>query len=166
MVFDDGAASQYYVLPNVADYSKYSVVRNHVYDINVRYSGAQLMLKYKVLPWDNGGNSGVYVMDAFNVYTADPAFKGQLTNIVLSTTTQHLATGETIELKPESGFSFEQNGTPISGNVVYGATAQERGFRNYRIIQVKANSYPVAGGTPVFGVYSNGKLVYTVKAVA
>lgn len=166
VVFDNGAASQYYVLPNVADYSKYSVVRNHVYDINVRYSGAQLMLKYKVLPWDNGGNSGVYVMDAFNVYTADPAFKGQLTNIVLSTTTQHLATGETIELKPESGFSFEQNGTPISGNVVYGATAQERGFRNYRIIQVKANSYPVAGGTPVFGVYSNGKLVYTVKAVA
>ena len=166
VVFDNGAASQYYVLPNVADYSKYSVVRNHVYDINVRYSGAQLMLKYKVLPWDNGGNSGVYVMDAFNVYTADPAFKGQLTNIVLSTTTQHLATGETIELKPESGFSFDQNGTAISANVVYGATAQERGFRNYRIIQVKANSYPVAVGTPVFGVYSNGKLLYTVKAVA
>lgn len=46
-----------------------------MYDITVRYAGAQLMLQYKMLPWVKGGTSGVYAMDAFNVYTADPSLR-------------------------------------------------------------------------------------------
>lgn len=165
MVYDNGASSLYYVLPNVAAYSKYSVVRNHVYDIKVRYAGAQLMLHYKVLPWQNGGHSGVYVMDAFNVSSSDPSFKNEYTDIIMSTTSQTLATGESIELRAEEDFTFVDNGVETS-SVTYGTTAAERVFRSYRTVKIKANTYPVADGTTIFGVYSNGQLLYTVNAFA
>ena len=165
MVYDNGASSLYYVLPNVAAYSKYSVVRNHVYDIKVRYAGAQLMLHYKVLPWQNGGHSGVYVMDAFNVSSSDPSFKNEYTDIIMSTTSQTLATGESIELRAEEDFTFVDNGVETP-SVTYGTTAAERVFRSYRTVQIKANTYPVADGTTIFGVYSNGQLLYTVNAFA
>ena len=165
MVYDNGASSLYYVLPNVAAYSKYSVVRNHVYDIKLRYAGAQLMLHYKVLPWQNGGHSGVYVMDAFNVSSSDPSFKNEYTDIIMSTTSQTLATGESIELRAEEDFTFVDNGVETS-SVTYGTTAAERVFRSYRTVQIKANTYPVADGTTIFGVYSNGQLLYTVNAFA
>ena len=165
MVYDNGASSLYYVLPNVAAYSKYSVVRNHVYDIKLRYAGAQLMLHYKVLPWQNGGNSGVYVMDAFNVSSSDPSFKNEYTNIIMSTTSQTLATGESIELRAEEDFTFVDNGVETP-SVTYGTTAAERVFISNRTVQIKANTYPVADGTTIFGVYSNGQLLYTVNAFA
>lgn len=166
-VFDNGAASQYYVLPNAALYSKFSVVRNNVYDITVSYKpgAAQLMLQYKVLPWDNGGTSGLFAMDAFNVYTADPTFKNAVTNIILSTTTRSLAPGDFIELKAKSGFSFV-SGTMEYSTIKYGASAAERVFRYYRTVQLKAAAAPVPMGTPVFEVWNQGKLLYTVNASA
>ena len=164
-VFDNGGSSKFYSLPNANLYSKFSVVRNNVYDITVRYAGAQLMLQYKMLPWVKGGTSGVYAMDAFNVYTADPEFKNTLTNIILSTTTQRLAAGDYIELKAKNGFNFVANGTE-SNTIKYGEDPTERVFRHYRTIQLKAANAPVATGTAVFEVWNQGKLLYTVNASA
>jgi len=164
-VFDNGGSSKFYSLPNANLYSKFSVVRNNVYDITVRYAGAQLMLQYKMLPWVKGGTSGVYAMDAFNVYTADPEFKNTLTNIILSTTTQRLAAGDYIELKAKNGFKFVANGTE-SNTIKYGDDPTERVFRHYRTIQLKAANAPVATGTAVFEVWNQGKLLYTVNASA
>lgn len=164
-VYDNGASSQYYVLPNASTYSKFSVVRNNVYHITVRYAGAELRLHYKVMPWVNGGTSGVYAMDAFNVYTSDPSFSQQLTNIILSTTTQRLASGDYIELKTKSGFTFV-DGATTSNTITYGTGTDENKFRHYKTIQLKATSAPVAAGTEVFEVWNQGKLLYTVNAVA
>ena len=165
MVYDNGVSSLYYVLPNVEAYSKYSVVRNHVYDIKLRYAGAQLILNYKVLPWQNGGHTGVYVMDAFNVSSSDPSFTKEITNVIMSTTSQRLNAGDFIELKAAEGFVFIDNGVETP-SVTYGNTADERVFRSYRTVQIKASTYPVADGTTIFGVYSNGQLLYTVNAFA
>ncbi len=165
MVYDNGGSSLYYVLPNVEAYSKYSVVRNHVYDIKLRYAGAQLILNYKVLPWQNGGHTGVYVMDAFNVSSSDPSFTKEITNVIMSTTSQRLNAGDFIELKAAEGFVFIDNGVETP-SVTYGNTADERVFRSYRTVQIKASTYPVADGTTIFGVYSNGQLLYTVNAFA
>ena len=165
IVYDNGGSSLYYVLPNVEAYSKYSVVRNHVYDIKLRYAGAQLILNYKVLPWQNGGHTGVYVMDAFNVSSSDPSFTKEITNVIMSTTSQRLNAGDFIELKAAEGFVFIDNGVETP-SVTYGTTAAERVFRSYRTVQIKANTYPVADGTTIFGVYSNGQLLYTVNAFA
>lgn len=165
IVYDNGGSSLYYVLPNVEAYSKYSVVRNHVYDIKLRYAGAQLILNYKVLPWQNGGHTGVYVMDAFNVSSSDPSFTKEITNVIMSTTSQRLNAGDFIELKAAEGFVFIDNGVETP-SVTYGNTADERVFRSYRTVQIKASTYPVADGTTIFGVYSNGQLLYTVNAFA
>ena len=83
----------------------------------------------------------------------------------MSTTSQTLATGESIELRAEEDFTFVDNGVETP-SVTYGTTAAERVFRSYRTVQIKANTYPVADGTTIFGVYSNGQLLYTVNAFA
>jgi len=60
---------------------------------------------------------------------------------------------------------FIDNGVETP-SVTYGNTADERVFRSYRTVQIKASTYPVADGTTIFGVYSNGQLLYTVNAFA
>lgn len=166
-VLDKGGVKKYYVLPNASDYSKHSVVRNNVYNITVAYGDgpAELRLRYEVLPWGNGGVSSLYANEAFNVYTADPAFKNAQTDIILSTATQYYPAGEYIELKAKSGFEFVLEGGASASTVKYGSIAAEQTFRNYRKIQLKATTVPTVLGTDVFDVCNkNGKVLYTVKA--
>lgn len=167
-IFENGTSSKYYELPNSIDYSKFSVVRNNVYDITVSYKAgteAELRLQYTVLPWVDGGVSSVYAMDAFNVYAADPAFKNALTTVILSTTTKYLASGDYIELKAKPGFTFVVDGAETN-TVKYGENATERVFRNYRIIQLKTSGASPALNTPIFDVFNQGKFLYTVNAAA
>ena len=56
------------------------------------------------------------------------------TDIIMSTTSQTLATGESIELRAEEDFTFVDNGVETS-SVTYGTTAAERVFRSYRTVK-------------------------------
>lgn len=165
-ILDKGGVKKYYVLPNASDYSKHSVVRNNFYNITVAYGDgpAELRLRYEVVPWGNGGVSSLYANEAFNVYTADPAFKNALTNIILSTATQYYPAGEYIELKAKTGFEFVLEGGTTASTVKYGSVAAEQAFRKYRKIQLKATTVPSVLGTEVFDVCNNkGQVLYTVK---
>lgn len=167
----DANNSVFFELPNQANYSKYSVVRNNVYDINVKYNGAQLTLNYKVLPWCNPDPSGVYVQDAFNVFTVDPAFSAPLTDVYLTTTSDKLMAGNVLELRAKTGYKFVDTDGAEKDAVTYGSGADELQFRHRRKVQLKApanasdaTKSAVALGTDMFDVYINGKLFYTVTA--
>ena len=162
-VYDKGADSKYFMLPNIGDYSKYSVVRNNVYDITVRYSATELRLSYKVLPWGEGAKTGNYVQDGFNIFVADRTFAENLTDIWLITASSRLLNGERITLKAKAGYKFIDTDGAEKDEVTYGAGADENKFRHRRKIQFKSPGR-IAAGTALFDVLSGGEVKYTVTA--
>lgn len=162
-VYDKGADSKYFMLPNTGDYSKYSVVRNNVYDITVRYSATELRLNYKVLPWGEGAKTGNYVQDGFNIFVADRTFAENLTDIWLITASSRLLNGERITLKAKAGYKFIDTDGAEKDEVTYGAGADENKFRHRRKIQFKSPGR-IAAGTALFDVLSGGEVKYTVTA--
>lgn len=163
-VYNDGANSKYFVLPDAADYSKYSVVRNSFYDITVKYSPeAQLRLHYKVLPWGEGDKWGTYVQDAYNVFVVDRTFAKNLTDIWLTTASSRLLNGESITLRAKAGYKFVDTDGTEKDEVTYGTGADENKFRHRRKIQLKAPGR-IAAGKEVFDVLSGGVVKYTVTA--
>ena len=162
-VYDKGADSKYFMLPNIGDYSKYSVVRNNVYDITVRYSATELRLNYKVLPWGEGAKTGNYVQDGFNIFVADRTFAENLTDIWLITASSRLLNGERITLKAKAGYKFIDTDGAEKDEVTYGAGADENKFRHRRKIQFKSPGR-IAAGTALFDVLSGGEVKYTVTA--
>ena len=162
-VYDKGADSKYFMLPNAADYSKYSVVRNNVYDITVRYSATELRLNYKVLPWGEGAKTGNYVQDGFNIFVADRTFAERLTDVWLITASSRLVNGESITLKAKAGYKFIDTDGAEKDEVTYGAGADENKFRHRRKIQFKSSAN-ITAGTALFEVLSGGEVKYTVTA--
>lgn len=162
-VYDKGADSKYFMLPNTGDYSKYSVVRNNVYDITVRYSATELRLNYKVLPWGEGAKTGNYVQDGFNILVADRTFAENLTDIWLITASSRLLNGERITLKAKAGYKFIDTDGAEKGEVTYGNGTDENKFRHRRKIQFKSPAN-IAAGTALFDVLSGGEVKYTVTA--
>lgn len=162
-VYEKGADSKYFMLPNAADYSKYSVVRNNVYDITVRYSATELRLNYKVLPWGEGAKTGNYVQDGFNIFVADRTFAERLTDVWLITASSRLFNGESITLKAKAGYKFIDTDGAEKDEVTYGAGADENKFRHRRKIQFKSPGR-IAAGTALFDVLSGGEVKYTVTA--
>ncbi len=162
-VYDKGADSKYFMLPNTGDYSKYSVVRNNVYDITVRYSATELRLNYKVLPWGEGAKTGNYVQDGFNILVADRTFAENLTDIWLITASSRLLNGERITLKAKAGYKFIDTDGAEKGEVTYGNGTDENKFRHRRKIQFKSPGR-IAAGTALFDVLSGGEVKYTVTA--
>ena len=162
-VYDKGADSKYFMLPNTGDYSKYSVVRNNVYDITVRYSATELRLNYKVLPWGEGAKTGNYVQDGFNILVADRTFAENLTDIWLITASSRLLNGESITLKAKAGYKFIDTDGAEKGEVTYGNGTDENKFRHRRKIQFKSPGR-IAAGTALFDVLSGGEVKYTVTA--
>lgn len=163
-VYDKGADSKYFMLPNTGDYSKYSVVRNNVYDITVKYSSeAQLRLNYKVLPWGEGAKTGNYVQDGFNIFVADRTFAENLTDIWLITASSRLLNGERITLKAKAGYKFIDTDGVEKDEVTYGNGTDENKFRHRRKIQFKSSAN-IAAGTALFEVLSGGEVKYTVTA--
>lgn len=163
-VYDKGADSKYFMLPNTGDYSKYSVVRNNVYDITVKYSSeAQLRLNYKVLPWGEGAKTGNYVQDGFNIFVADRTFAENLTDIWLITASSRLLNGERITLKAKAGYKFIDTDGVEKDEVTYGNGTGENKFRHRRKIQFKSSAN-ITAGTALFEVLSGGEVKYTVTA--
>ena len=162
-VYDKGADSKYFMLPNTGDYSKYSVVRNNVYDITVRYSATELRLNYKVLPWGESAKTGNYVQDGFNILVADRTFAENLTDIWLITASSRLLNGERITLKAKAGYKFIDTDGAEKGEVTYGNGTDENKFRHRRKIQFKSPAN-IAAGTALFDVLSGGEVKYTVTA--
>ena len=162
-VYDKGADSKYFMLPNIGDYSKYSVVRNNVYDITVRYSATELRLNYKVLPWGEGAKTGNYVQDGFNIFVADRTFAENLTDIWLITASSRLLNGESITLKAKAGYKFIDTDGTEKDEVTYGNGTDENKFRHRRKIQFKSPGR-IAAGTALFDVLSGGEVKYTVTA--
>ena len=162
-VYDKGADSKYFMLPNTGDYSKYSVVRNNVYDITVRYSATELRLNYKVLPWGEGAKTGNYVQDGFNIFVADRTFAENLTDIWLITASSHLLNGESITLKAKAGYKFIDTDGAEKDEVTYGNGTDENKFRHRRKIQFKSPA-SITAGTALFDVLSGGEVKYTVTA--
>lgn len=162
-VYDKGADSKYFMLPNTGDYSKYSVVRNNVYDITVRYSATELRLNYKVLPWGEGAKTGNYVQDGFNILVADRTFAENLTDIWLITASSRLLNGERITLKAKAGYKFIDTDGTEKDEVTYGNGTDENKFRHRRKIQFKSSANIIAG-TALFEVLSGGEVKYTVTA--
>ena len=162
-VYDKGADSKYFMLPNTGDYSKYSVVRNNVYDITVRYSATELRLNYKVLPWGEGAKTGNYVQDGFNILVADRTFAENLTDIWLITASSRLLNGERITLKAKAGYKFIDTDGTEKDEVTYGNGTDENKFRHRRKIQFKSPGR-IAAGTALFDVLSGGEVKYTVTA--
>ena len=163
-VYDKGADSKYFMLPNAADYSKYSVVRNSFYDITVKSSSeAQLRLNYKVLPWGEGAKMGNYVQDGFNIFVADRTFAERLTDVWLITASSRLLNGESITLKAKAGYKFIDTDGAEKDEVTYGTGTDENKFRHRRKIQFKSPAR-IAAGTALFEVLSGGVVKYTVTA--
>lgn len=163
-VYNDGANSKYFVLPDAADYSKYSVVRNSFYDITVKSSSeAQLRLNYKVLPWGEGAKTGNYVQDGFNIFVADRTFAERLTDVWLITASSRLLNGESITLKAKAGYKFIDTDGAEKDEVTYGTGTDENKFRHRRKIQFKSPAR-IAAGTALFEVLSGGVVKYTVTA--
>lgn len=162
-VYDKGADSKYFMLPNTGDYSKYSVVRNNVYDITVRYSATELRLNYKVLPWGEGAKTGNYVQDGFNILVADRTFAENLTDIWLITASSRLLNGESITLKAKAGYKFIDTDGTEKDEVTYGNGTDENKFRHRRKIQFKSPAN-IAAGTALFDVLSGGEVKYIVTA--
>ena len=162
-VYDKGADSKYFMLPNTGDYSKYSVVRNNVYDITVRYSATELRLNYKVLPWGEGAKTGNYVQDGFNILVTDRTFAENLTDVWLITASSRLLNGESITLKAKAGYKFIDTDGTEKDEVTYGAGADENKFRHRRKIQFKSPAN-ITAGTALFEVLSGGEVKYTVTA--
>ena len=162
-VYDKGADSKYFMLPNTGDYSKYSVVRNNVYDITVRYSDTELRLNYKVLPWGEGAKTGNYVQDGFNILVTDRTFAENLTDVWLITASSRLLNGESITLKAKVGYKFIDTDGTEKDEVTYGNGTDENKFRHRRKIQFKSPGR-IAAGTALFDVLSGGEVKYTVTA--
>lgn len=162
-VYDKGADSKYFMLPNTGDYSKYSVVRNNVYDITVRYSATELRLNYKVLPWGEGAKTGSYVQDGFNILVTDHTFAENLTDVWLITASSRLLNGESITLKAKAGYKFIDTDGTEKDEVTYGNGTDENKFRHRRKIQFKSPGR-IAAGTALFDVLSGGEVKYTVTA--
>lgn len=162
-VYDKGADSKYFMLPNTGDYSKYSVVRNNVYDITVRYSATELRLNYKVLPWGEGAKTGNYVQDGFNILVTDRTFAENLTDVWLITASSRLLNGERITLKAKAGYKFIDTDGTEKDEVTYGNGTDENKFRHRRKIQFKSPAN-ITAGTALFEVLSGGEVKYTVTA--
>lgn len=164
-VYDNGSQSKYFTLPNPANYSRFSVVRNNVYDFTIKYSPTDLYLQYKVLPWTTVSNISTYVQDGFNIEVSDPSFSEKETSISVITTSSRLFYGETITLKAKDGYKFRDRDRVLKTEVTYGNLEDENVFRHSRDITLIVPTSP-AVGTPIFDVLIGGKFKYTVKATA
>lgn len=152
-------ANDYFVLPNAANYSKFSLVRNNLYQLEASES-QQLMLKYKLTDWCDTYKARIYSGPGFQVVVEDPKFTGGQSKVrVISTESAHPADHK-IQIKPAAGVTFSAlNGVGAlnAGNYEVGAeTFQKEG--NF----TASFATPPATPTAAFEIIYNGKVLYTV----
>ena len=152
-------ANDYFVLPNAANYSKFSLVRNNLYQLEAS-EAQQLMLKYKLTDWCDTYKARIYSGPGFQVVVEDPKFTGGQSTVRVISTESALPADHNIKIAPKSGVTFSAQtgfGTLTGGNYEVGAQSfqEEGGFR------ASFGAAP-AVGTPAFDIIYNGKVLYTV----
>lgn len=155
------ATGVHYVLPNAANYSKFSTVRNNVYDITAK-EGFQLTLHYDIEDWCTGKIGRVYAGYNFNVVVDEPTFPGGESTVHIITAEKNLVQLGLVELEPLIGGAQFTVGTDTRNTLRFGNQPGQSGFQERVDATLRFPSQPAAG-TPLFRIKHNNKVVYTVK---
>ena len=161
-------ANDYFVLPNHANYSKYSVVRNNFYKIEAE-EGQQLMLHYKLTDWCTSYNARIFAGPGFQVVVNDPVFTNGTSKISVVSTEAQLPADHLIELRPVGGATFAHTATSKGGmngnNFEMGNHAGDKAFQAEGQLDLSLTPLSTPGANvSVFDIYYNGKKLYTVKS--
>lgn len=153
----------YYELPNQANYSLYSLVRNNAYNVEAQ-EGARLTLKYKIEDWCAGKMGRVYAGLGFNVVVDDPKFdNGNQSLIHILAADRNVGQMGIVELEPLiTGAQFNVTGgtPPIQPTFKFGGTHKDWQEEGTATLQLPSTP---AAGTPLFKIKYNGKVIYTVN---
>lgn len=156
------APGVYYSLPNAANYSKFSTVRNNVYDISA-VEGFQLVLNYKIEDWCTGRIGRVYAGYGFNVVVDEPSFPGGASTVRILTAEKNLVAVGAVELVPLVNDAKFSVGGKESNTLRFGTVPEHKDFQAQLEGTLTLPSAP-AKDTPIFQIKYNNKVVYTVKS--
>lgn len=151
--------SDFFVLPNAANYSKFSLVRNNLYQLEAS-EAQQLMLNYKLTDWCDTYKARIYSGPGFQVVVEDPKFTGGQSKVrVISTESAHPADHK-IQIKPAAGVTF----SALNGVGALNAGSYEVGAQDFQKEGNFTASFAAAPATPTaaFDIIYNGKVLYTV----
>lgn len=160
----DGNA--YFVLPNVSNFSKFSIVRNNFYRIEAE-ENAILKLNYRLVDWDLTYKAHIYVGENFNVVVKDPNFENNTSEIEVITSNSVIdLNNHKVELRPLNAGAFNLltagKGRFEAANYIFGTQAGEKQNQAQAKLSLTFAA-PIAMGADVFAIYYNDKLLYTVK---
>ena len=162
------APSKYFVLPNHANYSKCSVVRNNFYRLEAE-EAQRLLLHYELTDWCTSYNARIYAGSGFQVVVDDPKFTNGTSKIQVISTEAKLPDDHLIELRPLGMAAFTHTPTTQGGmkgnNFEMGNHAGDKVFQAEAKLNVRLTPQTTpAANVPVFDIYYNGKKLYTVKS--
>ena len=152
----------YYTLPNAANYSKFSTVRNNVYNIEAE-EGFQLTLNYNIEDWCTGRIGRVYAGYRFNVVVEEPTFPGGESTVRIVTAEKNLVQLGLVELVPLVPNAKFTVGGAQQNTLRFGNAAGQSGFQEQVEGTLRLPAEPTAG-TPIFQIKYNNKIVHTVKS--
>lgn len=153
----------YYVLPNAANYSKFSTVRNNAYEITAK-EGFQLTLNYNIEDWCTGKIGRVYAGFNFNVVVDEPTFPGGASTVRIVTAEKGLVQLGLVELVPRVNNAKFIVGSDNLDKLRFGNQAGQSAFQEQTEAKLQLPTEPAAPGTPIFDIKYNNKVVYTVKS--
>jgi len=152
----------YFSLPNAANYSKFSTVRNNVYEITAK-EGLQLTLNYNIEDWCTGRIGRVYAGYRFNVVVEEPTFPGGESTVRIVTAEKNLVQLGLVELVPLVPNAKFTVGGAQQNTLRFGNAAGQSGFQEQVEGTLRLPAEPTAG-TPIFQIKYNNKIVHTVKS--
>ena len=152
----------YFSLPNAANYSKFSTVRNNVYDISAK-EGFQLTLNYNIEDWCTGRIGRVYAGYRFNVVVDEPTFPGGASTVRIVTADKNLVQLGLVELVPLVPNAKFTVGAVQSNTMRFGNQAGQSSFQEQVEGTLRLPTAPTKD-TPIFQIKYNNKVVYTVKS--
>ena len=153
----------FYVLPNAANYSKYSTVRNNVYNIAAE-EGNLLTLHYDIEDWCTGKIGRVYAGRNFNVVVEEPTFPDGASTVRIVTAEKGLLQVGLVELVPKDASAKFVVGSENLKTLRFGDKAGQSDFQAHIEGKLQLPTAPAAPGTPLFDIKYNNKLVHTVKS--
>ena len=152
----------YFSLPNAANYSKFSTVRNNVYEITAK-EGFQLTLNYNIEDWCTGRIGRVYAGYRFTVVVEEPTFPGGESTVRIVTAEKNLVQLGLVELVPLVPNAKFTVGGAQQNTLRFGNAAGQSAFQEQVEGTLRLPTEPTAG-TPIFQIKYNNKIVHTVKS--
>ena len=153
----------FFTLPNAANYSKFSTVRNNAYEITAK-EGFQLTLNYNIEDWCTGKIGRVYAGFNFNVVVDEPTFPGGASTVRIITAEKGLVQLGLVELVPRDNNAKFIVGSDQLDKLRFGNQAGQSAFQEQTEAKLQLPTEPAAPGTPIFDIKYNNKVVYTVKS--